>query len=329
MNNNRRTRTSTAAVIAIAAGMASVIDVAHAQNYPSKNIRLIVPLPPSGGIDLVGRLLAQKLSEQMGVTVVVDNRPGGGTVIGTEQLLRAPPDGHTLMMGSPTFTINPSLRNLPYDAAKDFNFITQVVAGHYILSTHPSVPVKNVKDLVALAKKRPGQLTYGSSGPGSANHLAGVLFQHMTKTSMVHVPYKGSGPAGTALIGGEIDYVFSSTPSVLPFVKSGKLKAIASTGPQRSVLTPDIPTIAETGVPGFAVTGFYMLMAHAGTQAEVIKRLHAETLKALQTAIIRDRLATAGMEPVGDSNEACNAFIRNEIVKWAEIVKIAGAKAED
>ena len=316
-------------LIAGSAVLAGLVIPAHAQTYPAKTIRMIVPLPPSGGIDLVGRLLSQKLSEQMGVTVVVDNRPGAGTVIGTEQLLRAPPDGYTLMMGSPTFTINPSLRKLPYDSNKDFSFITQVVAGHYILSTHPSVPVKNVKDLIALAKKRPGQLTYGSSGTGSANHLAGVLFQHMTKTSMVHVPYKGSGPAGTALIGGEIDYVFSSTPSVLPFVKSGKLKAIASTGPQRSALTPDIATIAESGVPGFAVTGFYMLMAHAATPPEIVKRLHAETLKALQSGVVKDRLATAGMEPVGDSTEACTAFIKNEIVKWADIVKLAGAKAED
>ena len=303
---------------------------ASAQTYPSKPVRMVVPFPAGGGIDTVARILAPKLSEGLGQPVVIDNRVGASGTVGTELVAKSPADGHTLLATFASHAQNASLYpKLGYDTVKDFAPITLIATVPNILVVNPALPVKTVKDLIALAKKRPGQLTYGSSGTGSANHLAGVLFQHMTKTSMVHVPYKGSGPAGTALIGGEIDYVFSSTPSVLPFVKSGKLKAIASTGPQRSALTPDIATIAESGVPGFAVTGFYMLMAHAATPPEIVKRLHAETLKALQSGVVKDRLATAGMEPVGDSTEACTAFIKNEIVKWADIVKLAGAKAED
>jgi tripartite-type tricarboxylate transporter receptor subunit TctC len=299
-----------------------------AQAYPSKTIRMVVPIAAGGGTDTMARLISQKLSEQMNVTVFVDNRPGAGTVIGTEYFSKTPPDGYTLMTVAPEFSIQPSLRKVPYDPIKDFSFITQLTSGQYFLTTHPTVPVKTAKQFVALAKARPGQVTFASSGNGSANHLAGVLFQHMTGTKMIHVPYKGAGPAGVALLGGEIDFMFSNVASAIPYVQAGKLRAIASTGDKRSGVTPDVPTIAESAVPGFVVTGFFLMMAPAGTPRDIITRVNSEAVKALQSTAFKDRLAALGLDAVGNSPEEATRFIQAEITKWAPVVKAAGMKTD-
>jgi tripartite-type tricarboxylate transporter receptor subunit TctC len=300
----------------------------HAQTYPAKTIRMIVPIAPGGGTDTMARLISQRLSEQLGVTIIVDNRAGAGTVIGTEMAAKAPADGYTLMTVAPEFVINPSLRKLPYDPIKDFTCVTQLTSGQYFLSTHPAVPVKTTKQFVALAKSRPGQVSFGSSGNGSANHLAGVLFAHMTKTNLVHVPYKGAGPAGIALLSGEIDFMFSNVASSIPYIRQGKVRAIASTGEKRSPVAPEIPTVSESGVPGFVVVGFFITLAPGGTPPDVVAKLNAEAVKALQSPAMKERLAGLGLEGVGSTSAECNRFVQSEIAKWAPIVKAAGAKPD-
>jgi tripartite-type tricarboxylate transporter receptor subunit TctC len=302
--------------------------VSFAQTYPSRTIRVIVPLAPGGGTDLVTRLVSQKMSEQLGVSIIVDNRGGGGTVIGTELLARATPDGYTLAAAAAELSINPSLRKLPYDTIKDFTCVTQMTSGEYFLSTHPSVPVKNIRQLIAIAKSRPAQVTFGSSGAGSANHLAGMWLQQLTGIKLIHVPYKGGGPANAALLSGETDFMFSNTASAIPHVKSGRLRAIASTGSQRSPIAPDVPTIAESGVPQFVVTGFYLLLAPAGIPRAIVTRLNAEVAKALEAPAVRTRLAELGAHPVGSSPEACADLIKSEIAKWAPVVKASGAAVD-
>ena len=319
-------RVAMAALAAV--GTLGLPTISHAQTYPAKTIRMIVPIAPGGGTDTMARLISQRLSEQLGVTIFVDNRAGAGTVIGTELFSKSPPDGYTLMTVAPEFVINPSLRKLPYDPIRDFTCVTQLTSGQYFLSTHPAVPVKTTKQFVALARSRPGQISFGSSGNGSANHLAGVLFAHMTKTNLVHVPYKGAGPAGIALMSGEIDFMFSNVASSIQYIRQGKLRAIASTGEKRSGAAPDIPTVTESGVPGFVVTGFFILLAPAATPAEIVSRLNAESAKALESPVMKERLASLGLEPIGRSSADCNQLIKSEIAKWAPIVKAAGAKTD-
>ena len=290
---------------------------------------MIVALGPGGGTDVTGRIVSQKLSEQMGVPVVVENRPGAGTVIGTEVAAKAAPDGYTLVTASPELSINPSLQaKLPYDTLRDFAAISQLTTGQYFLSTHPSVPVRTVKDLIALAKAKSGRVTYGSSGNGSANHLGGVLFQNMTGTRLVHVPYKSAAQAATALMSGEIDLMISSTTAAINPIKSGRLRAIAVTGPKRLSLTPEVPTVSESGVPGFEVTGWYMMLAPAGVPRDIIARLNSEIVKAVHSPAVKDRFAALGTEPVGSSAEACGEFLRAEIAKWTKVVRASGAKAD-
>lgn len=308
---------------------AAPVGDAAAQGYPARTIRMIVPLAPGGGTDVTGRIVSQQLAEQMNASIVVDNRPGAGTIIGTEAVAKSAPDGYTLMTASPEFSINPSLQpKLPYDPLKDFVAIAQLTTGQYFLSTHPSVPVKTVKALVALARAQPSRVTYGSSGNGSANHLAGVMLQHMTAVRLVHVPYKSAGLAATALMSGEIDFMVSSTSAAIQPIRAGRLRAIAVTGPTRLALTPEIPTVSEAGVPGFEVTGWYMLLAPAGVPREIVARLNAETAKAVRSPSVRERFAALGTEPVGNTPEECAAFLRAEIAKWTKVVRAAGAKAD-
>jgi tripartite-type tricarboxylate transporter receptor subunit TctC len=301
------------------------IATTHAQTYPTKPIRMIVPIAPGGGTDIIGRLVSQRLAEQMGAAIVVENRAGAGSVIGTELVAKAPPDGYTLMTIAVEFTINPSLRKLPYDPIRDFTCIAQLTSGQYFRSTHPAVPVKSAKQFIALAKSRPGQISFASSGPGSANHLAGVLFQQMTGTKLVHVPYKSSGQAIVAVLGGEVDFIFSNVASIIPQVRAGKVRAIATTGASRSPVAPDVPTLNESAVPGYVVTGFYLLMAPGATPAEIIARLNAETVKALATPAIKERLASLGLEPGGGSPADCAKLVREDIARWAPVVKAGGA----
>jgi tripartite-type tricarboxylate transporter receptor subunit TctC len=320
--------TRSLALLCTSALLMCVTNPCEAQTYPSKPIRIIVPIASGGGTDIVGRLVAPLLAEQLGVSVFVENRPGAGSVIGTELLAKSAPDGYTLMNVAPEFVINPSLRKLPYDSLRDFVCVSQLTSGQYFLSTHPTVPVKTTKDFIALAKARPGQVTYASSGPGSANHLAGVLLQHMTGTKLIHVPYKSSGQAGVAVMSGEVDFMFSSIVSVIAQVRQGRVRAIATTGLKRSPVAPEVPTMSESGVPGFVVTGFYVLLAPAALPADILARLNADAVKAVGSATFRERLATMGLEPVGSSSGDCGKFLQSEISKWAPIVKASGAKAD-
>ncbi len=314
------------ALLLVASGIAGN---AAAQGYPNRAIRMIVALGPGGGTDVTARIVSQKLSEQLSVPVVVENRPGAGTVIGTEAAAKAAPDGYMLMTSSPELSINPSLHaKLPYDTLKDFVAISQLTTGQYFLSTHPSVPVKTVKDLIALAKAKPGRVTYGSSGNGSANHLGGVLFQHMTGTTLVHVPYKSAAQSATALMSGETDVMISSTTAAIMPIKTGRLRGIAVTGLKRLSLTPEIPTVSESGVPGYEATGWYMMLAPAGVPRDIITRLNSEIVKAVHSPAVKERFAALGTEPVGNSPEACGEFLRAEISKWAKVVRAAGAKAD-
>ncbi|MBI4189313.1 MAG: tripartite tricarboxylate transporter substrate binding protein [Betaproteobacteria bacterium] len=318
-------------VVALCFGLWSLAAApdASAQGYPNRAIRMVVAFAPGGASDTNARIVSQKLSEQLAVPVVVDNRPGAGSMLGTEIVARAAPDGYTLLTASAELSINPSLQpKIPYDALKDFAPISQTVSSQYALSTHPSVPVKSVKEFIALAKARPGQLNYGSSGVGSANHLAGALFQEMTGTKLVHIPFKGAGPATIALMGGEIDFMFSSTTAVVAQVKLGRLRAIAVTGPKRFSEMPNIPTVSEAGLPGFVVTGWFGVVAPAGTPREIINKLGAEIVKVVQQPAVQERFASLGTVPVGSSPQEFAAFLRAEIEKWSRVVKASGARPD-
>ncbi|MFN9128071.1 MAG: Bug family tripartite tricarboxylate transporter substrate binding protein [bacterium] len=254
---------------------------AWAQGWPVRPVRIIVPFAPGGGVDTVARLLAQKLGEQTGVPFIVDNRPGGGGVAGTTLVAKTAGDGYTLLVSAPEFSINPGMRaKLPYDPIKDFTFVSQLTEGQFMLAAHPSVPVKTVGQLITLAKQHPGKLNYGSSGTGGINHLAGALFQSMAGIRWTHVPFKGAGPSTAALLGGEIEFVIASTTGLLEPVRAGRLRGIALTGLGRFSELPDVPTIAESGVPGYNVSGWYGLYGPAGVPVEIVQRLHAESRRA-------------------------------------------------
>ncbi len=300
---------------------------AGAQPYPNRAIRMVVAFAPGGATDTNARIVSQRLAEQLGVPVLVDNRPGAGSMLGTEIVARATADGYTLLTASPEFTINPSLQpKIPYDALKEFAPIAQTVSSQYALSTHPSVPVRSVREFIALARTRPGVLNYGSSGIGSPNHLAGELLQVMTGIKLVHIPFKGSGPATIALLGGEIDFMFSSTTAAVEQVKRGKLRAIAVTGPARFAEMPGVPTVVESGIPGFVITGWFGVVAPAGVAREIVQKLEAEIAKVVQHPPVRERFASLGTVPVESSAGKFSAFIRAEIDKWSRVVKASGAR---
>jgi len=301
---------------------------AMAQTWPARTVRIIVPFAPGGGVDTISRFLAQKLTEQTGGTFVVENRPGAAGVLACELVARAAPDGHVLLTSAPEFTINPSARSkMPYDALRDFTFISQLTSGQFMLVAHPSVPVRNVKQVIALAKSRPGQLNYGSSGAGGINHLAGELLQMMAGMKWVHIPFKGAGPATTALLGGEVDFVFGSTVGLVSPAKAGKVRPIAVTGTRRYAELPDVQTIAET-LPGYDVAGWYGFYGPAGLPAPIVKRLNDEARKGLFSPDIKDKLEKAGNDPVVSSPEQFAAFVRAEIEKWGKVVKAANIKVD-
>ena len=298
-------------------------------SYPVRPLRIIVPQSAGGSTDLVARLIAQKLADALGQTVVVDNRPGAGSIIGTDLVAKANPDGYTLLVVASSITLNPTLhKNLPFDPIRDLAPISQLCAFPNMLVVHPAVPVKSVQELIAYAKANPGKLNYGSSGAATGTHLSAELFRLMTGVQMVHVPYKGGAPAVTALLGAQVQLNFATLPSVLPHVRSGKLRALGVTTVKRSPAAPEVPTIAEAGVPGYDHAPWNGMLAPARTPKAVIARLNGEVAKAAHTAEMRSVLLQEGAEPVGNTPEAFGTIIREETVKWAKVIRAAGIKAD-
>lgn len=303
--------------------------IARADNYPSKPIRIIVPYPPGGFNDTLARTLGQKLTEKWGQPVIVDNRPGGGTTIGTNLAAKSAPDGYTLLIVSFAFAVNPALfASLPYDTAKDFSPILLAASTPNLLVVNPELPVKSVKELIALAKSKPGKLNYASAGNGSSNHLSMELFKSLTGVDVVHIPYKGSAPAVTDLIGGQVDLMFDNVPNVLAQVKTGKLRALAVSSKERSPFVKDLSTVAEAGVPGFDVSVWFGVVAPAGTPQPVIAKLNAEINGILKLPEIRQSFNSQGVETAGGTPAEFAAFIAAQTTKWAKVVKDSGAKAE-
>ena len=301
-----------------------------AQTYPTKSIRMVIPFPPGGTTDITGRIAAQKLSEALGQQVVPDNRPGAAGNIGAEQVAKAPPDGYTLVtLPGSTLTIHPSLyAKLPFDPLKDFAPVTILAAVPNALVVHPSLPVRNVKDLIALARSKAGQLNYASTGAGQSTHLSMELFKTMAGVKIIHVPYKGSAPAITDLLGGHVPMMFDNMPSALPHVKAGKLRGIAVSTLKRSPVAPEIPTVAESGLPGFEVSVWFSVLAPANTPKEIVSRLNTTLVKALQAPDTRERLATQGAEPIGNTPDEFTAVMKRDIAKWAKVVKDANIRLD-
>jgi tripartite-type tricarboxylate transporter receptor subunit TctC len=297
--------------------------------YPVKPIRFIVGFPPGGTNDIVARVIAPKLSEYLGQSVVVENRGGANTAIACEMFVRTPPDGHTLMLNAPGHATNPALMKLNFDSIRDFSFITIAAESQNLLVVHPSFPPRSVKELIAFSMKHPpGSINYGSSGTGTTVHLSAELFQFMTGVKWLHIPYKGGGPAVIDLLAGQHVIYFGNVPTVILHARAGKLRALATTGPKRTPVAPEIPTVAESGVPGYEVTTFYGVSAPAKTPRPIIDRLHSEIVRALNTSELRERLQGLGADPVGNTPEQYTAFMQNEIVKWGKVIKAAGIKGE-
>ena len=304
----------------LACGLAWCVP-AHAQ-YPSKTIRFILPFPPGGGTDALARGMGNRLSEALGQQILIDNRPGAGANIGAELAAKSPPDGHTIFMVTPTHAINVTLyRNLGYDLLRDFSSVSTLATTAMVVVVHPSIPARSVKELVALAKARPGQLTHSSSGTGSITQLAGELFKNQTGIKMLHIPYKGGGPSVIALVSGEASVGFTTTPSCINQIKSGQLRGLAITTPKRSPFLPELPTVAEAGVRGYDAETWYGMLVPAGTSKEIIARLHTESVKALQLADVKTRLDAAGLVPVGSTPEQLGDYMRSEVTKWGKVVK--------
>ncbi|HSS71576.1 MAG TPA: tripartite tricarboxylate transporter substrate binding protein [Casimicrobiaceae bacterium] len=303
---------------------------ASAQTYPSKPVRLVVPYPPGGTTDILARDVGQRLTEALGQPVVIDNRPGAAGNIGSEMVAKAAPDGYTLLMGTVnTHAINAGLYSkLPYDHIKDFAPVILVARVSNVLEVNPSLPVYSVADLIKLAKEKPGQLNFASSGSGTSIHMSGELFKTMAGVDMVHVPYKGSAPAVSDLVGGQVQLMFDNLPSSLAQIKAGKLRAIAVTSAQRAPALPDIPTIAESGLPGFEATSWFGVLAPAGTPPAVVSRLNAEIDKWVQSPGGKEMLLAQGAVPAGGTPEQFAAYIRAETDKWAKVVKASGAKVD-
>ena len=318
-------------LVCVALALASAGVLAQgAASYPSKSIRLILPYPPGGGSDIIARPLVQRLSETLKQQVIVDNRGGAGGNIGIEIAAKSPADGYTIVLAlTAQLAVNPSLyQKLPYDPVKDYEPITLLATGPYILVVHPSLPVKTVKDLIALARAKPNALTYASSGSGSGGHLANELLNSMAKVKMLHVPYKGGGPSVTALTGGEVSVGFATMPSVLGQIRAGRLRAIAMTTAQRSAALPGLTTVQDAGIASFDVGSWYGLSVPTGTSKDIISRLYAETLKLLALPDVKERLANGGFEIVTSTPEQYGEFVRTEVERWAKVVKLSGAKAE-
>ena len=297
--------------------------------WPNKPIRFILPFPPGGGTDTMGRAIGGRLGEGLGQQIIIDNRGGGGANIGAELAAKSPPDGYTLFMMTGTHTVNYSLyKSLGYNVLKDFAPVTRLGGTAYVVVVHPSIPAKTVKELVALAKARPGEITHSSSGTGSGPHLAGELFKSLTGTKMLHIPYKGGGPSVIALVGGEASVGFTTTPSCIAQIQAGRLRGLAVSSAQRSPYLPELPTVAEAGVPGYETTAWYGMAVPTGTPAEVITRLNAEAAKALTFPDVKSRLDSTGMVPQSSTPEQLGQHIQQEVAKWGKIVKALNLRVD-
>ena len=315
--------------IAIIALVFSASAGALAQSFPAKPVRLVVAFPAGGGVDIVARLLSPKLAEAWGQQVIVDNRAGASGVIGTEFAARSAPDGHTLFIGTlGNLAVNPHLfAKMPVDPLRDFAPITQVVAVHFVLVAHPSLPARDVPELIALARSRPGQLNYSSSGPGGAPHLAGELFKSMAKVNLVHVPYKGSAPSFQDLLGAQVSLTFDSLVQALPYIRDGRLRALAVLGSTRTPLLPDVPTVAES-LPGYELTNWFGLVAPAAVPRAVIARIHADVVRVLQDAGVSAKLSAMGATAVVNTPEQFGAVLRADSEKWGTLIREAHIRAE-
>jgi len=311
--------TSVLATAALAAGT---------PDYPSRPVRIIIPFPPGGSNDIVGRVLATQLTERMGKPFVADNRAGGNSIIGSEMVANAPPDGHTLLIISTSFTTNPIIHKLPYDPIKSFSWVAMLGIGPNVLVVTPSFPVNTVKELIALAKARPGQIVYASTGVGSNAHFGTELFKNMTGTNMVHVPYKGGAPALIDVMAGQVPLCMGSLIQATTFIRSGKLKALATTGAKRSPILPEVPTIAEAGVPGYETANWWALAAPAGTPDAILNRLNAEIAVILKSPEVEKRLVSEGAEPALLTPAELGQRVASEIAKWQRVAKEANIRGE-
>ena len=308
--------------------LGNVSGIAHAQKsrYPDKPVRFVVPFAPGGGTDIIARAMAQKLSEAFGQSVVVDNRGGAGGTIGAEIAAKSTPDGYTMIMVSGSYAVNAGLYKLPYDPLNGIDTVTLVGTSPFIVALNPSVPAKNVKELIALAKAKPASLNYASTGTGGITHMATELFRLMAGINIVHIPYKGTGPALNDVIGGQVQMIFGSILATLPHVKSGRLKGIAVSGAKRSDAAPDMPTVAESGLPGYEVTLWYGVWGPKGLPKEVISRWNAELAKILKSPDMKARLATEGLDALGSTPGEFRIHLKAEIAKWAKVIKDANVK---
>lgn len=317
------------AVVTALAACTLLATEAGAQTYPSRAVRFIIPQSAGSATDTVARMIGSRLAEKFGQPVIPENRTGAGGVIGAEITAKAAPDGYTITIVSATHTVNPSLRrNLPYDTVADFAPVTMATAQPYVMLAHPSLPAKNVKELVALARTRPGQINYASSGAGTLGHLGFELLKTSANISMVHVPYKGIVPAITDIVGGHVSLLYSTVVSGMPQVNAGKLRALAVSSIKRAQVAPNVPTVAESGFPGYDVSGWYGILVPAKTPAEIINRLNSEIVAILRSPAVTERLAADGSEAVGNTPEQFGAHIKSEITKWGKVVKAAGITAD-
>jgi len=331
MNPTNIARLACAALAAAAAGaaFAQAPSTGSGQAYPSKPVRMVVPSSAGGGTDIVARIIAPELSKRLGQQVVIDNRPGAGTMIGIEVAAKSPPDGYTLLMGLSTLAINSALyKKVPYDPQRDFAPITQAISSASIIVVHPSVPVKTLKELIAFARARPGQINYASAGTGTYPHMTMELFLSMAKLKMVHIPYKGTAPAMIDMVAGQVATMAATILTGMPQIRAGRLRPLGITSAARSPIVPDIPTVAEAGLPGYESVQWYGMLAPARTPRDIITRLHGEATRVLQQPEIKARFAGDGADPVGSSPEEFTRYIQSELTKWARVARDAGIQQE-
>ena len=315
-------------LMAVTTGIATTAAAAAGDNYPSKPIRLVVPFTPGGSNDLVGRVLSQKLFEVWGQPVIIDNRPGGGSTIGIDVVVRAPPDGYTLLTTSGGVAMNVSLYKLPFNPVKDLAPVILLAQMPYLLAVNPSLPAKSARDLVSLAKAQPGKVIFASSGAGTSSHLAMELFRSMAGIDMLHVPFKGGGPAVTSVMSGEVQGTFNVITGTLPYARSGKLRALGVSSAKRVEVAPDIPTIGESGVAGYEMIAWYNVFAPARTPRAIVDRLNNEITRMLQMPDVRERLQTLGVTPLGGTPEALGKYLEFEITRWAKLIKEVGIQVK-